>query len=345
MTETVLLRRRITVGAAYAAMTGVFAVILAFVAAHVVARIAELPAGTMALPPLPLPLPPALLAVLGIVALAMLGALAGLLLHCLRLDPDNSVGTSLAWAWRALLAAWPAALAIAIGVAICHRFPGSPMAANDTLVFIALFVFAFGIFTPRTASGTVATRWWLPQWPGWRSLVSVVVIAATWVAWTLATKEVSGLIDEGQRFPWRATLAEIIDSAVRQIFACAAAVLLVLRWRLSDLRRLRGEPLRRLLLAWFVGVVAFAALAFPVDLLQIATALYDIYIRPQADENAMRPMAPLMAHWNWAAAVLDTLAASALALIGLAGWLMQARLIHRLTQPASDASPSDARRP
>lgn len=338
-----LFRRRVAICTAFAAATGIVAVVLVAIADHValmvlrdastqpfeftsrvIARVAERTS-------LPLSSSPLVAAALGVTTLAMLGAAAGALLHGLRLDPQNHVGRSLAWAWRAMRSAWPATLTLA---ALAAAFFGTARVLTDDVrmpaALLAVVALTLGILSPRTAASERGERWWLPQWPGWQcSAVAAALLAAIGLM-LCCTYFVNELFraEGGAAFQPSRFVIVFGLYAFTEILVLAFVATLVLRWRFGNLTRDSRALLRRdIVLPWFVGAAA-GYFTLPLELIAYAADTYETHVRPQSEAFAEAGQAiASLETWSVAVRWIDAAASTGACLLVVLLSLMSARLV------------------
>lgn len=113
-----------------------------------------------------------------VLAGALLGAGASLLVRALRLDPDDLAGESMRWGqgWAAPIA-WLVLVVLLVTGAVVVSIPDGVAAVLLILLLPPFLAVATAVTSPRYAAG-VETRWWRPVWRSRAVLASWFLVLA-----------------------------------------------------------------------------------------------------------------------------------------------------------------------
>lgn len=215
-----------------------------------------------------LPLGPALC-----LAFTSVGTVAALLLNAFRVDPEHKAGAALRWAVGVLARSWHGTLLLVLPAAIHATVqPQNASLLFPMWVVLTRLLTIPGIYSLRTAASADGDRWWIPQWPGWRSVGAMVVLLCL----GLLAATAAGLSDIDSWW------LDLIFVATVAAFSLVIAWILLFHASLRDLRtQLRTLFSPSIYGAWLSCGLTIFSLALPLLLVPLSVAPFDWFVAPE----------------------------------------------------------------
>lgn len=221
------------------------------------------------------------------------------------LDPQRMSTQSVIWAFSSR--------SLNVGaIAMATAFIAIPVAAqyfrSDGLVgiagFLGMFVFLvaaatapFFSWNPRTLDGDRIGRWWMPGWPGWKAIASVLALLLLMMAWQFVLAEIPD--------PVTARMAAFpVNSVLDFLFWVLIAMVWLDAGSFDRLRRDLGVVRRKSVFRQFVWLFLLDGLVFLCVLIPVmSVSIMAIFIVPQYSEWARGNRQPLLDSLRWIATV------------------------------------------